>query len=188
MPAPSATPRGDALLDAHWGKFASKRFDLTIALPDGHAWRIDDHKTHWLVASHPASSTVVRVRMWREPELMSRDRCERRARDWTRDIPIIADARLLERRSEPELPAPGYDTELVSGIANAQRQGELVEGFILGFGASMKRCIAMVLTTSSNGPGASERVGDRLGIGMRLLESISFRSDLDAITREPLPR
>jgi hypothetical protein len=188
-PAPStssAAPGG--LPDIRWGRFPSKRFDLSVPLPDGPAWRIDDHRTNWLVATHPASSSTVRARMWREPGLMSRERCEARAREWTRDIPVLQEARILERRAASEVPAPGFDTELVTGVARADAATGTVEGFAMAFGASMKRCVALVFTTSASGPDASLRVGDRLGVGARILEGTTFQSELTPPGREPLTR
>jgi hypothetical protein len=173
------------LADTRWGQFPSKRFDLTVPLPDGTAWKIDDHRTHWLVAEHPGSSSVLRVRLWHEQEVMTRDRCEQRAREWTRDLPVLADARIVDRHAAPEVPAPGYDTEIVTGIA--ANKNDRVDGFVTAFGASMKRCVALVFTTSASGPTASGRVGDRLGVAGRILEGVTFHSDLDPAVRVPPP-
>jgi hypothetical protein len=150
------------LVDARWGRFVSKRFDLSMQLPDGHEWRIDDHKTNWMVAIHPGSSSVLRARIWREPSIVGRAACEQRARDWTRDIPVVQDSRVVDRHPAPELPEPGYDTEVVTGVVRAQAASGSADGYVIAFGASMKRCFAVVFTTSARGVDASERLGDRL--------------------------
>lgn len=173
------------MADARWGKYVSKRFDLIVALPDGAGWRIDDHRTSWLVATHAGSASVVRARLWREQELMTRDRCESRAREWTRDLPVLSDSQLVDRHTAAGVPSPGYDTEIVTAVAS---RDNAVQGFSMAFGASMKRCVALVFTTTATGPGASARVGDRLGVAERILEAVSFRSDLEPVAREPLAR
>ena len=43
--------------EASWGKFRSKRFQLTVPLPDGRAWKIDDHRAPELVATHAATDS-----------------------------------------------------------------------------------------------------------------------------------
>jgi hypothetical protein len=188
-PAPRASASAPApadLLDARWGRFMSKRFDLSMQLPDGHAWLIDDHKTNWMVAVHPASSSQLRARMWREQSLVGRDACEQRARDWTRDIPVLQNTKVVDRHAAPEIPAPGFDTEVVIGVARAQAANGSADGYVMAFGASMKRCFAVVFTTSAIGADASARLGDRLGIAARMIESFSFRSDLDPDMRTPV--
>ncbi|MBI5531964.1 MAG: hypothetical protein HY898_04560 [Deltaproteobacteria bacterium] len=202
-PAPRASASAPApapvdLVDARWGRFVSKRFDLSMQLPDGHAWRIDDHKTNWLLAAHPGSSSVLRVRMWREQGIVGRDACEQRARDWTRDIPLAQSSRVLDRHPAPEVPAPGFDTEVITGVSRAQPAATgpagpapasaSIDGFVMAFGASMKRCFAAVYTTSSTGADGSARLGERLGIATRVIESISFRSELDPDVRTPPAR
>jgi len=55
----------------------------------------------------------------------------------------------------------------------------------MAFGGSMKRCFAIVFTTSASGADASRRLGDRLGIAARIIDSVTFRSDLDPDVRPP---
>jgi len=182
VPAPAASasaPAGDPeLKDAAWARFNSKRFDLESPFPDGKAWRIDDHGSPWLVASHPSSSTSLRVRIWREPELVSRDRCEQRAREWSPDLPSLADTRVIDDRALPAVPAPGFDTNVVAGIARP-KEPETIEGFVMAFGASGKKCFAFAWKSTVRGPRAAERMGDRLGLGVRMLEGSFIKSELE---------
>ena len=181
--ASSASPEPTELLDAAWAKFSSKRFDLRMPFPDGKSWRIDDHGSPWLSASHPGSSSSARVRVWRESELASRDRCEKRARAWAPDLPIFDGARIVDDRTLPAVPAPGFDTRVVVGIAKPAGS-DTIDGFVVAFGASNKKCFAYVMQTRARGAGAAERTGDRLGLGVRMLEGAFLQSELEP-PREP---
>src|SRR5262245_42562151 len=64
-PTPTAAPAAERASDLETGKvgeFHSKRFQITLPLPDGRAWKIDDHSGTWLVATHAASSSELAVR------------------------------------------------------------------------------------------------------------------------------
>ena len=172
-PPPAVAPELEA---ARWGDFRSRRFDVRLPLPDGRAWRIDDHRTPWLEASHPATGSSLALRLWREDEVVSRKRCEIRARSW-RPLPEASDAVIVERRAVP-LPA-GFDTELVVALVPA-KPGEPLVGFVSAFGGWAHRCFAYVFVTKTRGRGAEQRLGQRLAtiVEGSLLE-LELESELD---------
>ena len=47
--------------DAPPGEFVSKRFGFRLHLPDGRAWRIDDHGDSFLLAKHALAATTLRA-------------------------------------------------------------------------------------------------------------------------------
>src|SRR5919205_509074 len=49
-----------------WGTYHSKRFELSLGLPDGAAWKIDDHRSAWLRASHEPTRSSLALRSWAE--------------------------------------------------------------------------------------------------------------------------
>jgi uncharacterized RDD family membrane protein YckC len=62
-------------------KAHSQRFELSIDLPDGQGWKVDDHSRPEFVAIHlPTRSSVV-IERWPETDLMNRAKCEERARE-----------------------------------------------------------------------------------------------------------
>lgn len=64
------------------GVYRSDRFGLEIPLPERAAWTIvdrEDANGGWLVATHGATSTIVRVRKYAETSLVGRRECEERA-------------------------------------------------------------------------------------------------------------
>jgi hypothetical protein len=188
QPLPRPASSAD-IPDARWGRFPSRRFDLVVALPDGKSWRIDDHSSRWLVASHAASGSHLWARTWREPTLANRARCEARAREWAPKLPALERAQLIDRRIVPAVPAPGFDTEIVAGIEppQASPQGERVQGFVTAFGAEGKKCVAIVFTTSLQGASAAARLGDRLALGTSIVEAVAFRSELEPDVHAPAP-
>jgi hypothetical protein len=60
-------------------RYHSLRFDLTVPLPDGRTWKIDDHHERALVARHAPTHSTLTLLTFTEPELMSRQKCEARA-------------------------------------------------------------------------------------------------------------
>ncbi|HMI84826.1 MAG TPA: hypothetical protein VK550_12085, partial [Polyangiaceae bacterium] len=65
-PVPSALPSSKSFDGTGWATFHSKRFELSLRLPDGPAWKIDDHRSPWLRATHDGTSSKVLLRSWRE--------------------------------------------------------------------------------------------------------------------------
>lgn len=142
--ANAASPRapGYANDEAAWGKFHSKRFQLTVPLPDGHAWKIDDHRDPELVALHAPTASRLVVVTTEEQELMNRQRCEERAkqRGWlgARPFGTVEDRVVIG----PE----AYDSRLWVAIDPAADRG--IVGHVFLFGAFIRRCLLVHLTTS----------------------------------------
>ncbi|MDI1442959.1 hypothetical protein [Polyangium sp. 6x1] len=153
--------------------FASARFDLSLPLPDGAAFRVDDQTERWLVARHDATSSVLLVRTWREDDVGGRARCEARARTW-RDLPAREGSRLVSA-SRLAVP-PDHDTLAEVLLGPRATNGEGTDGFVLAFGGWAKRCFAYVFSTR----GASERVVmERLAVMVDgSLRRMRFQSEL----------
>lgn len=157
------------------GYFPSKRFGLQLPLEDGTSWKIDDRRTHWLVAQHPSTSSTLLVRLWRDENRMNREKCEARARSW-RNLPSVEGADLLEDRSL-DLPA-GFDTRVQVALVTDEAHDSLF-GFALAFGGFAHKCFAYVYVTKADGRGADVKVADRLAkIVAGSLSKIRFDSDL----------
>ncbi|HVK70784.1 MAG TPA: hypothetical protein VM694_40290, partial [Polyangium sp.] len=179
--APSPPP--DALAAASsFTTFTSARFDLSLPLPDGAAFRVDDRTERWLVARHDTTSSLLLVRTWREDEVGNRARCEARARTW-RDLPSREGGRLV---SASRLAAPpDHDTLVEVLLGPRATNGGPTDGFVLAFGGWAKRCFAYVFATR----GANERVVmERLAVMVDgSLRRMHFQSEL-VPTRPPRER
>lgn len=156
-----------------WGFFRSKRFDLSLPLPDGKSWRIDDTTQRWLRAAHPATDSELLVRKWQD-ELRSNDEsCEARARLW-RDLPEIQESELVEQRAIPV--PPGFDTRLQVGI-QATGPDHPIGGVVVAFGGWSRQCFAFVYRTSARGQGVEAEIAQRLALMVEVLDRIEFGSD-----------
>jgi hypothetical protein len=181
-PAPPE-PTPPAFAAGAWGTFRSERFGLRLPLPEGHAWRIDDHAGPWLSATHAPSGSTLLVRSWTEDGRATRVRCEERARLW-RALPDRAGADVVQERS---LAAPdGFDTQLVVAIVPG-KPGAPIAAFALAFGAHTHRCFAWAYTTSATGPGAERVVGERLAamVERSLGKAVLDNELVPHIQREP---
>lgn len=184
-PTPSAPSGGAALptAPAHapeypldtgsWGKFHSKRFQLTVPLPDGHAWKIDDHHGSELVAVHPATSSRLTITASQEDELMNRQRCEERARvrGWVPGTPLstVED----EVRTGPD----AYDSRVWTAIGAPRSPNEpqaTIEGHVFLFGAFLRRCLFVHYATRA--PAKDEAViASRLALAStRIVKAITL--------------
>ncbi len=172
-PLPSPTP--PPLSAAAWGTFHSERFELLLPLPDGRAWRIDDHGGPWLTATHAASESTLVARSWTEDGRVSRQRCEERARLW-RTLPDPTHAEEVNART---LDAPaGFDTFVSVGLLPGKPDAP-VSGFAVAFGGHGHRCFAWAYTTTARGAGAGPVLGERLATMVeRSLGKVIIESEL----------
>ena len=125
------------------------------------------------------------VRLWRDENRMTRDKCEARARSW-RTLPRREDSNILEEK-RIDVP-PGFDTVAVVGLVPDEHNGDLF-GFVMAFGGYSHKCFTYVYVTNATGPNADVKVGDRLAkIVESSLSRIRFDSDLEpALDRAPPP-
>lgn len=119
-----------------WPHFTSNRFGVIVSLPDGKGWRIDDHSKPYLTATHAATSSELTLATWFDDELMSRSRCESRARldKLFPDIDFeeVEDARV----EEPE----GFDTRLLVAVEPKAKPGVII-GHVIAVGGYIKKCL-----------------------------------------------
>jgi len=153
--------------------FHSTRFSLSLPLPDGPHWRIDDHKAALLRATHEATQSKVELAIWHEEQLMNRQKCEERARD--KGYGERAGEEVdTEMTAIPE----GWDTLL--WIA-AEHDASTSTGHIFAFGAFLRKCLYFHFSTR----GAPAVVSDRLAfVRLRVLREMSL--DSFDVPREPM--
>jgi len=183
-PLQARTPQTVDLPDADWAPFNSRRFQMTVAFPDGKAWRINDHSSEWLEATHP-SGTLFRARVWTEHGLVTRDSCEKTARYWVPDLPAPSRDDIVETREMPDFPAKGFTTHLVVGLTTPPGAAPTtVGGVALAIGASGRKCVAIVFTSTQRSGASAQQVASRLEIGSRMIESVILRATATP-AREP---
>jgi hypothetical protein len=187
--AAASSPRAPeyASEEASWGKFHSKRFQVTVPLPDGRGWKIDDHRGAELVAVHPPTASRLVVRATFEEELMNRQRCEERARafGW-----LPRESTLTTVEDEVHVGPEAYDSRVWVAI-DAAKPGGGVEGHVFLFGAFLRRCLLVHLATTVASAKDEEVLASRLAVGTaRMVKAIAIdppRTTDDAIVPRDKP-
>jgi hypothetical protein len=149
-PATKAEPPVPEFAESTWGKFHSERFQLTLPLPDGKRWKIDDHTQPQLIAKHAGTSSVVTVYTSFERDLVNHQACEDRARDAGL---IPKELRTVE--SAVTVGPDAFDSRIWVAIeARADRgnggagKNAGLTGHIFLFGAYIRKCLFLHLATT----------------------------------------
>jgi len=181
----AALPASKSFDGTAWATFHSKRFELSLRLPDGPAWRIDDHRSPWLRATHEGTRSKIVLRSWREDENVTRGGCYARARGWDPSLPDLDASRLLD---DAVRPLDAKSARVVVGLVGpaAEAPGAApVGGFVLAIVGDVRRCLLLAYETEASGSAAEGDVADRLAIvADRLLPTIKLDQSF-APSREP---
>jgi len=148
-PAVAAPPVPTFFNDTRPLRFHSARFELSLPLPDGHGWRIDDHSAPLLVATHRVTGSTVTLGIFTMPELVNRQRCEAVARE--RGLaPDVASLGVVEQAITV---GPGaYDTQWRVAL---ETRNAVPVGHVFLFGAYVHKCLFGHYETRI-GPGEDE--------------------------------
>lgn len=171
---PAWEPRGS------YGRIVSTRFFVSIPVFDAGGWRVDDRTDRWLVASHPASRSMLWARGFREGTLVSRRACEAQGRKWRPDLFGQSEDALTERRP---LKAPfGFDSEVAILVS---RKGDAVAGVVVVVGAKERQCLLLGYATRADGAFATDVVSERLAlVADRMFTGLATRT-IDDRARGP---
>ena len=156
--AASAAPRYPTE-DAAWGRYHSKRFQLSFPLPDGKNWRIDDHSRPSLFALHEATQSRVSVMTTQEDELMNRQKCEARARD----LGWVTSTTLTTVDDQTTIGPEAYDSRVWVAL-DAAKPGGALEGHVYLFGAFIRRCLLVHVSTKVASAKDEEVLSERLAL------------------------
>jgi hypothetical protein len=145
--------------DASWGRFHSKRLQLSVPLPDGRSWRIDDHSGPSLVAEHAGTASRVTIATTNEEGLVNRHRCEVRARA----LGFVPEGSLTTVDDEAVTFPDAYDSRVWIALDAGASSGRLT-GHVFVFGAFLRRCL--FVDVASTVPSAAEEdvLSSRLAI------------------------
>lgn len=170
VPVPSPSGKGDAptpgapeLSETSWGSFHSQRFQLTLPLPEGKAWRIDDHREPELTARHEASASRIVLSVFREDDLMNRNKC----REAAKRRGLVSDEGLSLVADEITVGPEAYDTRIWIALgdpAAAGRHGRAqtpaapsrLMGHVFATGAFLRTCLFFHFTTEVPQGGSAE--------------------------------
>jgi hypothetical protein len=170
--APEAFPREEA----RWPKFHSVRFRLTVPLPDGKTWKIDDHSQPELHAVHDPTRSSLVLSLWNERELMNRARCEERAR-----ARGLVPEKLETVEDSATVGPEAFDTRIWVAIRPGTNAEAKVAGHVFAFGAFLRRCLFVHFESEVPSGKDEEVLSSRLAlVKVRLVGAIAL--DLERTT------
>jgi hypothetical protein len=151
-PAEGAAPISFSEEPVALPRFASKRFHVSIPLPDGKQWKIDDHSRAELFALHEPTRSKLHVIVFSDPELMSRQKCEERARE--KKMVPAGDLRTVE--DAVTVGPEAFDTRLWVAVQTGKKEGDPLVGHVFAFGGFLRKCL--VFHFSSEVPSAKHEL------------------------------
>jgi hypothetical protein len=145
--------------DASWGRYHSKRFLLSFPLPDGKAWKIDDHSRPSLFALHEATGSRVHVITTQEDELVNRQKCEVKARE----LGWVESKTLTTVDDEVTIGPEAFDSRIWVAL-DAGKSGGGLEGHVFLFGAFIRRCLLVHVSTRVASSKDEDVLSERLAL------------------------
>jgi hypothetical protein len=128
-------------------RYRSQRLGASLPLPDGRAWRIDDHSRPELVATHAPTRSRVVLSVFRTDGLVGRAQCEALAR--TRRLVPTGDLHTLE--DDVAFTQETFDTRVWVAVEPGPRPDQSLVGHVMAFGGFLRKCIAFVFSTEVDG-------------------------------------
>jgi hypothetical protein len=178
MPSASAPPPGEPAFvgeDRPLKRFHSARFELWIPLPDGPAWRIDDHTRPELVATHAATSSKLTLKTTIEPELMNRQKCEDRARA-AGLVPEQTGSQNFRTVEDQAIVGPdAYDTRIWVMLQPGGKPGTSLRGHVFAFGAYIRKCLFVHFESEVSSDKLEDVLSERLATArLRIVGGIAL--------------
>ncbi len=152
-PAVQSLPRDPTT----FAPFHSKRHMLTVRLPDGKAWRIDDHTAAELRALHTPTSTELWAAIEPAGELVGRAQCEAISRQKGR-VPAV-ELRTLE--DHVTVGPEAFDTRIWVAL---EIGASSIAGHVFAFGGNLRTCLFFHLRTVVPGIGNEVALSERLAV------------------------
>ncbi len=182
QPPPAVAPSQAPDDDGGTGRllrYRSKRLRLSLPLPDGRAWRIDDHSQPELVATHEASRSRVMVTVFNAGQLVGRAQCEDIAK--SRNLVPSGDLRPLE--DQAAITQGTFDTRIEVALAAEAPDGSL-KGHVMAFGGFLRKGYVFVYSTEVSSPSDGSILAARLALARsRVLGGLEL-DPFDSVARD----
>jgi hypothetical protein len=161
-----------------WGPYHSPRFRLTIPLPHPRAWKIDDASRPELLAVDATTRSKLVVLSEDEPDLVNHQKCEARAQT----LGLVTERGLKAIEDVVTVGPEAYDTRIRVGVESAAGANGRLTGHVFAFGAYLKRCLFVHLTTEVRSEEDEPTLSGRLALArLRMVGGIK----LDALGTMP---
>jgi hypothetical protein len=156
---------------------------LELELPDAGGWRHDTHDTRSFVALHAATRARLMVRAWIAEAMARPDDCEQQLRRLRPELPALAPEERVEERALRV--AGGHAARLMAGVVPSPGSPSALDGHALLFASEGRRCLALIYSTSAQGPAAPRIIGGRLATITRVTFERVRRLGIDERVRVP---
>jgi hypothetical protein len=183
--SPESAPRdlapggGDALdANAPMPRFHSKRFALSLGFPRGSEWRIDDHSTPALVATHAPSHSRIVVAVFFADAVVGRDQCKAAAEE--RKLVPVGPFQTLD--DQTQVTQQRFDTRIEVVIAAGSDPSQPLVGHVMAFGGFLRKCFVFDYSTEVPNAESAEALSSRLAFAQtRIFGGLA----LDALASPP---
>jgi hypothetical protein len=154
-----------------------------VPLPEGDEWRIDDHSSPELVATHAPTRSRVVIAIFRTDALVGRAQCEGLARAHelvpTGDLRTLEDALAVTQGS--------FDTRVWVAIQSGGHPNQALIGHVMAFGGFLRKCYVFGYSTVVDGVSDEPILSSRLAFARtRILGGLEL--DTPGAPRPTLPR
>ncbi|HSY22574.1 MAG TPA: hypothetical protein VK841_10695 [Polyangiaceae bacterium] len=183
--SPESAPRdvapggGDALDgNAPMPRFHSKRFALSLGFPLGSEWRIDDHSTPALVATHAPTHSRVLVAVFFADAVVGRDQCKAAAEERK----LVPSGPFQTLDDQTQVTQQTFDTRIEVVIASGSDPNQPLVGHVMAFGGFLRKCFVFDYSTEVPNAEGAERLSSRLAFAQtRIFGGLA----LDAMASPP---
>jgi hypothetical protein len=165
-------------------RYHSKRLSLSLPLPDGAAWRIDDHTRPELVATHARTRSRVVVALFRAEALVGRSQCEALARDRK----LVPEGELHTLENVTDVTQQNYDTRIWVAVEPGSGPGAPMTGHVLAFGGFLRKCYVFDFSTQVDGVSDEPVLSSRLAFARaRILGGLELEAFAVVPRETPAP-
>jgi len=164
--APTVSDDKSGFAQADFNPYRSERFGISIPLPDRATWTIVDRQEQnggWMVAKHPPTGTIVRMRRFEETILVGRHECEVRAQmigELPRPEAMEEGAHYTTLVDEPVHRPAGWDGR--RWVAFEPKPGGRLGGHVMLVSGHQHSCLIVHVLTEVKADTEADALADRL--------------------------
>ncbi len=158
-PTPPSTPAHDfSGDDGPLPIYRSKRLELSLPLPRGREWRIDDHSSPEFVATHPPTASRVLVAVVHADAIVGRTQCE----DIARARKLLPAGPVETLADEVVTTQGSFDTRVEVVLIPGDAPNRPIVGHVMAFGGYLRKCYVFDFSTQIANAGAAATLAARL--------------------------
>lgn len=180
-PTPPASPAEFDESAVALPRYHSRRLAVSLPLPGGRAWIIDDHSRAALVAKDAATQSTVVVAVLRTSENVGRDQCEVLAK--SQGLAITGPLNVVE--DEITMTQKTFDTRIRVALEAATGPDRPLVGHVTAFGGFLHKCFVFDFSTRVDDASGEPALSARLAFARtRILAGL----EIDAFASVPARR